>query len=210
MTRPPSAAAGHLARGLAVVACVLPAGCSSYRDAPAPPPIDYDAGDYPPGPYGTAVGDVVADATFEGFTGDGDAAPEAVRFGQFYDPDGKEPQRWLFVDASALWCQPCREEAQELPPLAHELADDVAFVAVIFQGQVNVPATTADAASWMKAFKLPFWTVADPAGAILAYFSASSPPYEMVIDRRTMRIQAQVVGRPADLRQFILSAIGGS
>lgn len=196
--------------GIALGGCLALAACSSYRtegEIPGCVEVEGDGVAYPACPYGTTVGDVVANATFEGFSsfeqmGEG---PQRISLSDFYDPTGEGPTRLLFVNAGAVWCAPCKEEARELPHIWEKLGDKVAFVAVVYEGKPNVKATEKDLANWVKSFKTPFFTVMDPEGQILAYFDKSTPPYSMVIDTRTMQIVGQVVGKPADLEAFIAS-----
>ena len=193
---------------LALGGCLALTACSSYRtEGEIPACIEADEGvDYPSCPYGTTVGDVVANATFEGYASHDRVGEglQTVSFADFYDPDGEGP-RLLFVNAGAVWCAPCKEEARELPHIWERLGDKVAFIAVVYEGMPNVVATEKELASWVKSFKTPFFTVMDPEGQILAYFDKSSPPYSMVIDTKTMRIVGQVVGKPDDLEAFIAS-----
>lgn len=193
---------------IALGGCIALAACSSYRtEGEIPGCVEVEAGvDYPPCPYGTTVGDVVANATFEGFASHDRVGEglQTISFADFYDPDGNGPSL-LFVNAGAVWCAPCKEEARELPHIWERLHDKVAFLAVVYEGKPNVTATEKELASWVKSFKTPFFTAIDPDGQILAYFDKSSPPYSMVIDTRTMRIVGQVVGKPDDLEAFIAS-----
>lgn len=188
--------------------CLALTACSSYRtegEIPGCVESEDDNG-YPSCPYGTTVGEVVANASFEGFSSHDRAGEglKTVSFADFHDPDGNGP-RLLFVNAGAVWCAPCKEEARELPHIWESLGDEVAFLAVVYEGKPNTIATEKDLANWVKSFKTPFFTAIDPQGQILAYFDKSSPPYSMVIDTKTMEIVGQVVGKPDDLEAFIRS-----
>jgi thiol-disulfide isomerase/thioredoxin len=189
-------------------AAVALGACSSYRtDGVVPTCVESDAGAYPPCPYGTTKGEVVADATFTGFSSFDavSAGAKPISFHDFYDPTGQKPIKLLFVNAGAVWCGPCKEEAQELPAVYEQLKDRVAFVTVVFEGQPGVPATQNDLQAWVSSFKTPFWGVIDPNRSILAYFDKSTPPYSMVIDTATMTIVDQFVGKPDDVEKFISS-----
>lgn len=195
---------------IALGGCLALTACSSYRTGGEVPGCVESEGDdiaYPSCPYGTTVGDVVANASFQGFASHArmEEGPQPVSFSDFYDPDGEGPTRLLFVNAGAVWCAPCKEEARELPHIWESLGDRVAFLAVVYEGKPGVTASEKDLANWVKSFKTPFFTVTDPDGQILAYFDKSTPPYSMVIDTRTMQIVGQVVGKPADLEAFIAS-----
>lgn len=192
---------------LALGGCLALIACSSYRtEGEIPSCVDPEDGvDYPTCPYGTTLGDTVANASFEGFAsfeqmGEG---TKTISLSDFYDPLGEGPIRLLFVNAGAVWCAPCKEEARELPEIWEKLGDRVAFLAVVYEGRPGVIATERDITNWVKSFKTPFFTATDPEGQILAYFDKSSPPYSMVIDTRTMQIVGQVVGKPDDLEAFI-------
>lgn len=189
-------------------AAALLGACSSYRtDGVIPSCVESDAGAYPPCPYGTTTGAVAADATFSGFPSfdAAGAGVQPISLHDFYDPTGQKPVKLLFVNAGAVWCGPCKEEAKELPAVYEKLKDRVAFLTVVFEGQAGVPATERDLKAWVTSFKTPFWGVLDPGRAILAYFDKSTPPYSMVIDTTTMTIVAQTVGAPDDIEGFIAS-----
>lgn len=198
-----------IGRILALGGCLALTACSSYRtDGEIPGCIEAEGdGAYPSCPYGTTVGSVVANASFEGFPSyeNVEEGPKPISLSDFYDPNGERPIELLFVNAGAVWCGPCKEEARELPHIYERLKDRVAFLAVVYEGKPNVVATEKDVANWVKSFKTPFFTVSDPQGEILAYFDKSSPPFSMVIDTRTMKIVGQVVGKPDDLEKFITS-----
>lgn len=194
-------------RAIALGGCLALIACSSYRTDGEIPGCVESEGDaaYPSCPYGTTVGEVVANASFEGFPSYESAGEgtKPISFADFYDPEGERPIELLFVNAGAVWCSPCKEEARELPHIWERLGDRVAFLAVVYEGKPGVTASEKDLANWVKSFKTPFFTVTDPEGQILAYFDKSTPPYSMVIDTRTMEIVGQVVGKPADLEAFI-------
>lgn len=169
-------------------------------------------GDYPAGPYGTAVGDVARDFCFEGWTDPSevsrDEVPplEPICFSDFYDPSG-DGASYLLVNAAAVWCTACRAEYQgtsSRPSLSDALAArrDRGFrvLGTLFQDANSDPATVEDGVVWVTTFDVDFPFVLDRDFKLGAYTSAAQAPYNLVLDLRTMEIVIQVEGdQPAVL-----------
>src|SRR5690242_6920669 len=81
---------------------------SNGGSAPVAEP-DYRKQDYPAGPYGVGVGATLENFSFLGWrdpVGAGyDIAKLApVHLADFYNPDGRNITRYLWINASAVWC----------------------------------------------------------------------------------------------------------
>ncbi len=84
--------------------------------------VDAGPGPYPAPPYGVTVNRVIQNFTFNGYqtTGAGVKVNTLTKsnvdlqsFRLLLDPNGK-PYRYLLLDISAGWCNPCNQEAQDL------------------------------------------------------------------------------------------------
>jgi len=68
----------------------------------APPPDPTPSADYPAGPYGKKVGDVIPNFSWKGYrNGVGDYTDIALL--DYYDPDGKKGVRALKLNIAAVW-----------------------------------------------------------------------------------------------------------
>ncbi len=90
------------------------------------------------------------------------------------------------------WCGPCRAEAPDLARLARETASrGVRFVGI------DTRDTTAAAQAFVRAFDVPYPSVADPDGQVLLEFQGIIPvtavPSTLVLDRDG-GVAARVVG----------------
>lgn len=153
---------------------------------------------YPPGPYGTSQGSVIADITFAGlrnpksanYNFDGDKV-EPISLHDYYNPtsDPSRP-RVLLVAASAGWCGPCRQEASEsMTNWAYWNPKGAEFLTALFDS--NTPGTAAapaDATSWSKSYRLEYPMVLDPQQKMGAYANLQAVPFNLVIDLSNMTI----------------------
>lgn len=189
-----------------VLAGQLLAGCSSTNDETVTDPYTGGPGleapaastaNYPPGPYGTRVGSVIADASFFGYTSFDKNARTLVpiSFHDYYDPDGTRGAKLIYFSAGAIWCPPCNTEAGDLadPTGAAALSQKygIQFLSNLVQGARQdsaFPATEQDLNTWLNKYKLPFAVFLDPAHKLDIYFDATGIPFGMLIDPRTMKI----------------------
>ncbi len=113
--------------------------------------------------------------------------------------EGKPKPRALAIDIGAIWCGPCNYEAKtELPPrylkykpLGGEFLFQLADGAT--QGKA---ATEKDLVSWTKKYKVDYPSTIDNAAQLTQLFDANSYPANLIINLRTMRIEAVVAGVP--------------
>jgi hypothetical protein len=167
---------------------------------------------YPPGPYGTGVGDVVQDLCWEAWKD-----PKA----DGYDPSKLKPlclsdfhaereARLLLVNSSAIWCVACRAEyggsegANGRPSLADHLAerrdDGFRVLGTMFQDAASEPATGADAAQWARTYSIDFPFAVDDDHHLGLFTTSSIAPFNLLLDTRTMKVVLELEGdEPATL-----------
>lgn len=158
---------------------------------------------YPDGPYGNSVGAVVQNFKFTGFVNplaSGYVADAntitTISLADYYNPDG-DPSRpvALMVNASALWCSVCQQEAKlSMNHYGHWKPKGVEFVTSIFEDNDSNPATLVDIEYWAKKYQLEYPVVLDPALKLGVFFDKSASPFNMIIDTRTMRIEFAEAG----------------
>lgn len=128
---------------------------------------------YPPGPYGTGVGDTIADIAFT----DQDGAP--ISLGDLYRDDSA---RLLLVSTSAEWCVACREEQPLFQSLFNEYRDRGFRVMVtLFENTDFAPANTQDVAQWRAQYGLSFLTVLDVGNSFRDFYDVSLTPMNMLV-----------------------------
>ncbi len=169
------------------------------------------SGDYPPGPYGTNVGNVVEDASFTGRRTGIDSARETVTLASFHAlrSTGK---KFLVLNVAAFWCSPCKEEAKEfqaviVPKYAPK---GVAFLSVVLETSSRQPAQDSDVDLWISTYKLTFPVVNDLDGYVTGFFDKNSMPLNMVINLETMKVEKKIIGADlARLQMDLDQLVGG-
>ncbi|MBA3266480.1 MAG: TlpA family protein disulfide reductase, partial [Nocardioidaceae bacterium] len=101
--------------------------------------------------------------------------------------------RVVVLNVWGSWCSPCRAEAPDLAKLARETADrGVRFVGI------DTRDTTAAAQAFVRAFNIPYPSIADPDGQVLLELAGIIPvtavPSTLVVDRQG-NVAAKVVGQ---------------
>ena len=115
---------------------------------------------YPPPPYGTDLGETMADHRFV----DPDTG-EALELSAFWNDD-----RLLLITFNAGWCHVCREDTALLNAWLDGYGPDgLSILSVLYETYSEAPATAAYAQSWMSLYdvRYPFaidTAYADPAG----------------------------------------------
>lgn len=211
-----------LSRATLLAVTFAAAACSEKSGAGVPDAgggglVARDAGmvSYPAGPYGTAVGEVVEDATFNGYARFDDSNLGLVALHDYYNPDGAKtttagaPVTAILVMAGAVWCNPCVQEAMVMASVADKfLPAGVQILQDLYQGPdraSGIAATQADLDRWVANYSLPFPVFIDPAKKLSPYFEVSLLPFIMLLDARTMTSLAEDLGfggQPA-LEKFI-------
>ncbi len=100
---------------------------------------------YPAGPYGTGVGDRLANTlgfNLEGCDGD------VVEFDSFMCPEAGN--KALLINIGAGWCGPCQEETLEFPELYEEFeGQGLEIVQVMFQDWTSQLPTSSFCEDWV-------------------------------------------------------------
>jgi len=83
----------------------------------------------------------------------------------------------LVVNAWATWCTPCEQEQPDLVRVADRYADrGVSFLGINHMDQ------TAAAAEWVRTYRVPYPSIADPSGRFAASFDYFGLPDTYVVD----------------------------
>jgi thiol-disulfide isomerase/thioredoxin len=153
---------------------------------------------YPPGPYGVAEGDIIADHEF--VAGDGSAWT-------FTDVRGDPEAELLLLATSAGWCTACIEEQPTLEGF-HQRYSELGLVVVValFEGAQFDPADPALARAWQGRYGLSFPVVADPDFVLGAYYDAALTPMNMVVDLCSMEILSIHTGTDTTAEAAIIEA----
>lgn len=150
-------------------------------------------GDYPPGPYGMAVGMTFPDLKLMGYLG-GTGPWTTIDLEHYYDPDGSRGINGLYVTGSAPWCAGCVAEGQSFPALfANKYeAEGAKLLTALLQDTSMAPATQATVDSWIAEYHTTYDIAADPGLSVLPTNDQGGGsvalPYNYVIDPRTMRV----------------------
>lgn len=153
---------------------------------------------YPEGPFGTAVGDTLADFSFS----DCDGAP--VRFG-----DVLAGAELVLINIGAGWCTECVREAPILEPRFHApyCARGFRIVQILTEDASFTPATRLFCRNWRDNNGMRFPVLVDPLEETLPIFGDGGLPVNLLVDssgRILLRKHAEI---PADLEQRIDAAL---
>ncbi len=207
-------------------ACVMLAACSS-SDAPAPvtandagassgdaaKPIPQAGGDsgagagsddaatadpYPKGPYGIAVGDVIADRTWVGYQNPtADAVSTTKPYGAYSLGDAHASgKRYALVNLAESLCPGCQKSAKEFNTGAKAVLDVGGLVIEVLEttGFTKQPAKS-DLDAWVNKYALPVTAVKDPDSAGTATLTALGPrEHAYIIELATMKIVEVITG----------------
>lgn len=205
-----------------IVGTLTLSGCTSGIGEPLEPLPNSGGeaveGDYPEGAKGTTTGSIMDNFVFEGYvdstTGLGEAFQSEIKLGDFYNPtgeglyaagelkeEGTPKPLALFVNVSAVWCGPCKEEAQTtLPEKYAELASEGLEILMVLADSeaVGSPAGFIHLDNWCTSFAVNYPAVIDPAAQLGGSFDQSQFPANLIVDTRTMTIVEIVTGIPTD------------
>jgi peroxiredoxin len=149
-------------------------------DDAARPDEPIGPGDYPPGPYGIAVGDRLEDLRFVDVDG------EVLTLADIHND---RAVKLLWIYASAGWCGVCGSESARLPALWNTYhPQGLQILGVIFEDTSGNPATVAYAASYARRYSWPFPAVADQPFVLGRYFDKAATPMNMLVDLTDMTI----------------------
>jgi hypothetical protein len=197
-------------------------GCTSGSGDPLEPLPNSGGpvveGDYPDGLKGTQIGDVIGNFLFQGYVnarlGLGEDFQRQIAMGDFYNPTGEDvygpgalheegtpKPKALFINVSAVWCGPCKEEAQTtLPSHYAELNPEGMDLLMVLADSESVgsPADFQNLDTWCTAFDVHYPAVVDPLAQLGGSFDQSQFPANFIIDTRTMEIVEVVSGIPGE------------
>ncbi len=205
----------------ALLAASTTACTSGVGDPPPPLPGSGTVStgqEYPEGPYGNTVGNVINNFVFPGYTrpgrGLGDTMRGDVALGDFYNPTGEgifpddspydpgaKMPRALIINVSAVWCGPCKFEAQNVLPGEYEHFQPLgAELMLVLADSVDPgdPADFPNLDNWVSSFEATYPSVIDPDYQMGTLFDTSQFPANFIIDTRDMTILEFVAGIPQD------------
>lgn len=137
----------------------------------------------PTPPFGTALGDTLADYTL--YACDGTPTP----LSQACDAPV------TFINAFAGWCPPCRTHAEEAPADHAALlaaAPDARWLFVITEDQSGQRPTLAYCDAIREAYQLPMTVLVDRDGAFPAHLGVSSPNSWYLVLSPGLRLEAKI------------------
>jgi hypothetical protein len=161
---------------------------------------------YPAGPYGYAKGSIIQNIQLQGKEDPGGATGtaqyvnlpmQAISLADFHNDPKVD---YLVLNGSAGWCQPCREEAQEMSrTLAAKWEPmGVRFVSALIQGfdEANqTPSTAGDIDKWQAITKEHIYIGIDPNDYLHQFASQiASFPLNIIVRTYDMAILFQQIG----------------
>jgi thiol-disulfide isomerase/thioredoxin len=157
---------------------------------------------YPAAPYGTNLGDAVADMRLYGYADPLDTSSvwRPIALSDFYDPNQNRgpngtPLKLLWVNVSALWCTFCQAEAPVMRADCDKYKDKgLVCYTSIFEDGNRQPATRETVDWWARTYLVRHPITLDRSFRWSAYFSASTSPFNMLVDLQSMRILAIIEG----------------
>ncbi len=124
---------------------------------------------YPPGPYGSTVGNVLGDMEFAGryrteSSGLSTEAPyETIKLSDVRTKT--TTVKYALIHMSAYWCSMCKAALGKLVPAYPALASKALFVDIMVEGATpSDNSTSAELDSWTKNLKIPYTVLRDPDG----------------------------------------------
>jgi len=153
--------------------------------------------DYPAGPYGNAIGDVMADWTLL------DCDGKEVSLSDYY---GKAAA--ILINSSAGWCTYCRRETPKLQEWYESYsADGLVILQALFENNAAKPADAAFCAGWRDQYELTYPVLVDPEKIFSDYYlvpgQTGGTPLSVVLDSE-MKIKFKHEG---DISDSILERI---
>jgi hypothetical protein len=185
-----------------VTIALVAAGCGGggAKSTTRPPPATVDDPGYPPGPWGYANGDVIADLGFVAKR----AAPgqtlasqpsQVIRLGDF------RSARLLVIEVAAVWCPDCNGDQPAMMQLEADYAPrGVTGIEILVDGAYQVAATVADIDAWGQRHHVNGTVAIDDQWAFATAADVTAIPLYIVVDTSDMRIADRTAdtlsGRP--------------
>lgn len=144
--------------------------------------------DYPEGPYGTDLDDVVADLKFW--------SPADGRWVFLHEFYGRSEVRLIMLSSGAGWCNPCRIESIEFNDYyAEHHLYGLEIIYTLYQDtlgavvQADDPVSNAFWDAWMSELRPQFPVYLDPDPAVMSqFYETNSIPFAMAITTEDMKI----------------------
>jgi hypothetical protein len=188
------------------------AGVDASVDAPpvdaadaAPTGVGCDPAGYPSGPYGTAVGAVIANLAFDGLVdananGNVSDDPElTICLGRYH---AAQAPKILVVHWTAAWSSACAAEEPGWVELAAQNAGKAVFLEAMAENVGGQPATLVSIQGWAKKFGVANDLAVDPSQLLAPYLAPTDGgiawPGHLLVRTDTMRIVAAHLGGDAD------------
>lgn len=161
-------------------------------------PVEDGGVDYPPPPYGKAVGNIVMNHSFLNHEG------KMVRLSDYY-----KKAKAIVLNSSAGWCGVCKTEAAHLQSWYVAKKDKGLMVlGTLFETNTGAPATQSYAsASWRDLYRLTYEVLIDPFFEMGIYYDESSTPLNMIINGDTMMIEYIVTGFGAQAMEAVIDSL---
>jgi hypothetical protein len=142
--------------------------------------------DYPPAPYGVAVGDRIENLRFI----DTDGNP--LQLAQFY-ADASVKLLWIY--ATAGWCTFCGAESSALNGLYSTYhPQGLEILPVVFEDADGNPATVSYAGAYKRRYGWTFYAASDQPFVLGRYFDKAATPMNMLVDLTDMTIVSIEMG----------------
>lgn len=142
--------------------------------------------------------------------GEGLVPPDFELTDQFGDPIclWQMVGKHVVLDASALWCEPCKQIAKKLPCTAGALGDDVVFMTLITEDNRSLPADQSHSEAWSTTYELDQGTqtpvIADGGKVVASGFSGVTLPSLVLLDTD---LRWTIAGADAGAELPILNAL---
>lgn len=194
-------------------------GCTSGSGDPVPPlpgSGNFDES-CPEGDTGVAPGNILKGYLFEGYVdpsqGIGESRRKEINMCSFYDPtgdgewgpgspfeEGSPKPKAIMLNLSAVWCQPCREEASNVLPKEYALYGPEGLEIVMVLADTTTPGESAgwkELETWVSAYDVQYVGTIDTDRELANEFTGiGSYPVNMLVDPRTLQVVEAIQGVP--------------
>jgi len=132
--------------------------------------------EFPPGPYGLAIGDVMESWQLS------DCEGNTVALKDYY-PDAKA----VLINSSAGWCTFCRRETPKLQEWYEEYSGDgLVILQALFENNAGKPADSLFCRSWREEYGLTYPVLVDPEKIFSDYYlvpgETAGTPLSVILD----------------------------